>query len=150
MDLKSNIEAFIKLKNIAMVGVSSRGNRFSNAVFRELKDKGYNLLPVNPRASKIGEEQCYPDLAAITGRVEGVLCFTPKESTLEIIRQGRELGINHFWIQQGAESEEVEKFCREQQLDAVVGRCIMMFAPPVKSVHKFHRSIWRLFGLIPK
>jgi hypothetical protein len=39
-------------------------------------------------------------------------------------------GIHHVWLQQGAESPEVLKACRDAGIDAVSGECVLMFARP--------------------
>jgi hypothetical protein len=35
-------------------------------------------------------------------------------------------------------------------LDIISKQCILMWAEPVKSIHKFHRNLKKLFGLLPK
>ncbi|MDE3168636.1 MAG: CoA-binding protein, partial [Acidobacteriota bacterium] len=41
-------------------------------VNKELKAKGYRVLPVNPAAESIGGEKCYASLAALPEKVGGV------------------------------------------------------------------------------
>jgi hypothetical protein len=40
--------------------------------------------------------------------------------------------------------------CEQLGLDVVHGQCILMFAEPVASLHKFHRWIWKIVGKIPQ
>ncbi len=150
MNTSQDVQEFIAEKTLAMVGLSRDPKAFSAAAFRELTQRGYRLLPVNPRAESIAGVRCYPDLASVPEKVGGVLVFTPRAQTAAVVREAAGLGIRRLWIQQGAESPEALAYCREKDLPAVSGQCIMMFAEPVGSLHGIHRWFARLFGTLPK
>ena len=40
--------------------------------------------------------------------------------------------------------------CREKGLQPVSGKCIMMFADPVGSIHGVHRWFAKVFGTLPR
>ena len=67
-----------------------------------------------------------------------------------MVREVAEAGIKHLWIQQGAESDAAIEYCREHEINVVHGECILMFAEPVGSIHRFHRWLWGVFGKLPK
>ena len=46
--------------------------------------------------------------------------------------------------------EATEDHCEDGGLEVVHGHCILMFAEPTASFHKFHRWVWGLLGKIPK
>ena len=48
MVTKKQIEEFIAAEPIAMAGVSRNPRKFGFTAFRELKEKGMNIIPVNP------------------------------------------------------------------------------------------------------
>ena len=48
-----HIQDFIASEPIAMAGVSRDPKKFGFAAFRELKEKGMNIIPVNPYATEI-------------------------------------------------------------------------------------------------
>ncbi|MCK7534857.1 MAG: CoA-binding protein [Marinilabiliales bacterium] len=56
------IEEFIASEPIAMVGVSRNPKKFGFTAFRELKEKGMNIIPVNPHAEEIHGVKVYPDI----------------------------------------------------------------------------------------
>lgn len=68
----------------------------------------------------------------------------------KIVREANKLGIKAVWFQQGSSSDEAVKFCEENNISFVKDECILMFAEPVKSVHKFHRWLWKILGKLPK
>jgi predicted CoA-binding protein len=150
MNGKTDINAFFSGKTFALAGISRSGQSMSNAVFRELAARGFRILPVNPNAASIGGATCYPSLAALPEKPDGVIVFTPKAQTAQIVREASDCGIRRVWIQQGAQTPEAIALCGEKKLEAVWGRCILMFAEPVGSMHAFHRTIARIFGRLPK
>ena len=150
MNTRRDIEGFVAQKTLAIVGMSRAPQSFSANAAKELKAKGYRILPVNPNAAEIQGEKCYPSLAALPEKVGGVLFLTPPAATEKALREAVEAGLAHFWIQQGADSPEAIHFCKEKNLSAVTGHCILMFAEPVGYFHKIHRFFKGLFGGLPK
>ncbi len=49
MTSKNTVEEFLSQKKLAVVGVSHTGKKFSNIVYKELKSKGFQVFPVNPK-----------------------------------------------------------------------------------------------------
>ncbi len=76
-------------KRIAVAGVSRSSSQAANAVFRKLRDSGYEAIPINPRASEVEGERCYSDLASVPGSVDGVVVATHPDVAIELVRQMR-------------------------------------------------------------
>jgi uncharacterized protein len=150
LNTKKEIQDFLSQKTIAMAGLSRNEKAMSSAVNKELKAKGYRVLPVNPAAESIGGEKCYPSLAALPEKVGGVVVFTSPAETEKVVRDAAAQGINRVWLQQGAQSEAAVAFCLQQGMQVVSGKCIMMFAEPVSSFHGVHRWFAGVFGQLPK
>jgi predicted CoA-binding protein len=62
-------------RTIAMVGLSPNPTRPSNIVASYLKENGYKVIPVNPRAGEILGEISYPNLSSIPQQVDVVDIF---------------------------------------------------------------------------
>jgi hypothetical protein len=150
MVTKENIEKFLALKKLAVIGVSRSGKKFGNTVLAELQKKGYVVAGVNPKAGEINGEPIYPNLAAIPEKPDGVVFVVPPPVTEKVLAEVNNLGIRHVWMQQGAESDAAIDYCRQHDINAVYKQCVMMHATPVESFHKFHRFINQLFGKLPK
>lgn len=144
------IQDFTSHKTLAMVGLSRDEKAFSASILKELTSKGYRLLAVNPNATTIGDHPCYPSLAALPEKVDGALIITPPGQTERVVREAADQGIKRVWIQQGANTPAAEKLCRDRGLSTVSGKCIMMFAQPVTSIHSMHRWFAGVFGRIPR
>ena len=144
------IDSFLQEKSIAVVGVSRSGTKMGNAIYRELKAKGLSIYQVNPYTDKIGDDPCYATLRLLPEKVGGVIISVKPAHAIEVVREAKEAGIDKIWMQQGSQSPEALDFCAENGMQAVSKRCIMMFAEPVESIHKFHRFFAKLFGAYPR
>jgi uncharacterized protein len=150
VNTKQDIQDFLSQKTIAMAGLSRNEKSFSASVNKSLKAKGYRVLPVNPAAESIGGEKCYASLAALPEKVGGVLVLTQPAESEKVVRDASAQGITRVWMQQGAESEAAVSFCLQNGMQVVSGKCIMMFAEPVGTLHGMHRWFAGVFGQLPK
>jgi predicted CoA-binding protein len=146
--LKQIIE-FIDNQPIAMVGVSRNPKKFGYAAFKELKEKGMKIIPVNPVAEEILGEKSYSSVRMLPPEVQSIIVFTKKDQTASVIREAKEKGIKQIWIQQMADSKEAIDELKDSGINYIRGECILMHYKP-HSIHKFHRSLKKLFGLFPK
>ena len=140
------IDNFINSKRIAVVGMSRTGNKFGNMVGKELKSKGFTIYPIHPDVQQIDGMACYPDLKSLEGIVDGVWISVSPRKVPAILEDAAKIGLKNIWLQQGAWSKEVQQSIDQLGLPVVSKKCILMYAPPVHSVHKFHRTIKGIFG----
>lgn len=150
MTTKTAVADFVAQRTLALVGVSRHGKKFGNMALRALKAKGYRVFPVHPQADQIEGEPCYSSLSALPEPVEGVLIVVPPEETEKVVRDAAAAGIRRVWMQQGAESQAAIRFCEEHGISVVQRECILMFAQPVVSFHRFHRWVWKALGKLPQ
>jgi len=145
----NQIESFIASEPVAVVGVSRNPKKFGYTAFKELKEKGLKVIPVNPSATEILGTKSYPDVTSLPSEVGGVIILTKKEETARIVRDARAKGIKNIWIQQYSDSKEAIKELEGSDINYITGECILMFYKP-HSIHKFHRAILKFFGKYPK
>ena len=78
MDFKS----FLDKKNvIAIVGASDNRDKYGNIIFRDLRDAGYKVIPVNPNADIVEGEKCYHSLSEIPIKIDVVDTVVPPHIT---------------------------------------------------------------------
>lgn len=150
MASKAAVEDFMAQRSLAIVGVSRSGRKFGNMALKTLREKGYQVWPIHRHAETLEGEHCFPDLKSLPQPVQGVVISVPPAETEQVVREAAAAGIRRVWMQQGAESEAALRFCQENGLSAVHGECILMFAQPVHSVHRFHHWLWRVLGKLPQ
>src|SRR5580765_6179196 len=74
--LPDRVAAFLRGRRFAVAGVSRQPSQPANAVFRRLKSAGYEVFPINPRATQVEGTTSYPDVAAIPGQLDGIVIAT--------------------------------------------------------------------------
>ena len=125
-------DAIVKhyLKNskvIAVVGLSDREETTSNRVSKEMQERGYRIIPVNPRAagSQIFGETVYASLKDIPFPVAIVDVYRRSEFLPDVALDFLQSDAKIFWAQLGLESEEAEQILRTAGRDDIVmDRCI--------------------------
>jgi len=147
---KKSIEKFLEARKMAIAGVSRNPKKFGVTVYKELKAKGYIVFPVNPNADLIEGEACFHSVSALPLDVRNLLVITPRDQTIQVVKEALAKGIDNIWIQQMSETKEVLDYLKEKDVNLVYKECIMMWSEPVKSIHKFHRWILKFFGKLPK
>ncbi len=148
-----DVEDFLALERIAMVGVSRDPKDFSRHLFREMCDRRYDMVPVNRVAKEIEGRESFQCLQSVRPAVEGVLIMTPAYETIQVVRDCAEAGINRVWIYRaggtGAVSEEALAFCREHDIGAVEGHCPFMFFQSTGFVHRAHGFFLKIVRRYP-
>jgi uncharacterized protein len=144
--MDQNIQDFINGKRIAVVGASRDSKKFGNSAYKELKQRGYQVFAVNPATTEIDGDPCYPNLTALKDKVDGVLLTVPPAKGMEVLREAAQVGMHNVWIQQQGDSPEELALARQLGLNVVSGKCILMYATPVRSFHKWHRGFNKLVG----
>lgn len=121
------IREFLNRKNvIAVVGASRDPDKYGHRVYRDLKEAGYKVYPVNPNAPEILGDKCYPSLESLPVKPDVVNLVVPPEVTERIVETCKKLGIMKVWMQPGSESEKAIRFCNENGIDVAHGVCIMI------------------------
>lgn len=121
------VRAFLDRRNLfAVVGASAAPEKYGYKVYRDLKEAGFLVYPVNPHLNELMGEECYPSLRELPRRPDVVVTVVPPGVTEEVVRECAELGIKRVWMQPGSESEEAIAFCRERGIEVVHGACLMV------------------------
>lgn len=146
---------FLTNRRVAVTGVSrTPGEHAANAVYRRLRDRGYEVFAVNPNAAEVEGEPAYPDLASIPGGVEAVVIGTAPERARATVEECVELGIGHVWFHRGPGAGSVDpeaaQLGRERGLAVIEGGCPCMFGPTSDVGHRIMRPLLQLTGNVPR
>jgi len=121
------IKKFLNKRNIfAVVGASRNSEKYGYKVYKDLKEAGYKVYPINPNTDKILGDKCYPNLGDLPTKPDVVDVVVPPKITEEIVKTCKRLGITRVWMQPGSESETAIKFCHENRIEVVHGVCVMI------------------------
>ncbi|MDI6810744.1 MAG: CoA-binding protein [archaeon] len=124
---ESLIKEFLKKDNVfAVIGVSSDPAKYGYQVYKDLKEAGYTVYPVNPHIDEILGERCYHSLSDLPEKPDVVDIVVPPAVTEKIVEECKGLGIERIWMQPGSESEKVIEFCRRNKIKVVHDMCVMV------------------------
>jgi predicted CoA-binding protein len=149
MNTLKQINQFLDNQPIAMVGVSRNPKKFGYAAFKELKEKGMKIIPVNPVADEIMGEKSYRNVSTLPEDVRGIIVMTKKNQTASVVKEAVAKGIKEIWIQQMADSKEALSELKGSDINYITGECILMHYKP-HSIHKFHGKLKKFFRMFPK
>ena len=147
------IQNFLAQKRIAFVGVSRDPKDFSASLFQEFAKRGYDVVPVNPKASEVLGKQSFARVQDIKPNVDAALLMTTPEVTEAVVRDCAEAGVRHVWMYRatgsGAVSPKAVEFCQQLGISVIPGECPFMFFPH-NGFHAIHGFIRRITGSYPK
>jgi len=155
LPIKDAATEFLGHTRIAVTGVSrTPRSHGSNAVYKRLRERGYEVFAVNPNAEEVEGDPAFRDLRTIPGGVEAVVIGTRPEIAEQTMRECAELGIEHVWMHRGPGRGSVSKtaaaYGRERGIAVIDGGCPCMFDPTADSGHKAMRLLFTLTGNVPK
>jgi hypothetical protein len=152
--MQEAVTDFLAQKRIAVIGVSRSDDLPANAIYKKLREQGYTVFAVNPNATTVEGDPCYPNLAAIPDGADAVMAASTPAVTEQVMRDCVELGITRIWIHQsidgGSFSQEAFDYGQAQGLQIIPGACPMMYCEPVDFAHRCLRWFLGVTGKLPK
>ncbi|MDH5511879.1 MAG: CoA-binding protein [Gammaproteobacteria bacterium] len=127
----------LRVRTIAVVGLSPRKNRPSHGVAAHLQRFGYRIIPVRPAVDSVLGEKAYASLAAVPDRVDLVDVFRAPEFVGPIVEECIALGVPAIWLQEGVINVPAAQRARQAGMVVVMDRCV-------------YREYLRLFGPVPR
>jgi hypothetical protein len=110
---------------LAVVGISDKPERPSYGVASYLQARGYRIVPVNPRISRVLGEDAYPDLVSIPFPIEIVDIFRRSEEIPAIVDAAIEKGARAVWMQEGIINASAAERAEAAGLDVIMDLCML-------------------------
>ena len=119
----------MKQKNvrIALVGASNDPHKFGNRIYLDLRSKGYDVVPVNPKDKLIEGDWAYTSIGIMEELPDIVNFVVPPPIAMKVAQEAVELGIEYLWFQPGSESSELETWLKDRNgIKYLINSCIMV------------------------
>ncbi|HII83184.1 MAG TPA: CoA-binding protein [Ferroplasma sp.] len=116
-------EILKKYKDIAVVGISDKPDRYSYQVANYLMNNGFNIIPVNPMLKEWQGKKVYSDIKSIEGNIDVVDIFRRPEFIEDIVMDSRGKA-KVIWMQEGIINEAAKKLAVEMGIEVVMDRCM--------------------------
>lgn len=113
---------------IAVVGATDAPGKYGGIIYRDLKRKGYRVVPVNPAREIVDGDPVYTSILDIEEPPDIINVVVPPIRTMRILEQAAQLPGAAVWIQPGAADAEVRARAEELGLPTLIDACIMVEA----------------------
>jgi predicted CoA-binding protein len=118
-------------RTIAVVGLSPQWHRPSFFAAKYMQGHGYRVIPINPGATEILGERCYPSvtaaaaaLAAQGQQIDMVDCFRKTGDIGPLADEAIAIGARCLWQQIGVVNEAAAAKALAAGLATVMDRCV--------------------------
>ena len=119
------MKEILKLRNVAVVGMSRDPAKPAHFVPKYLKEHGYHIIPVNPSAQEILGIKCYKSLLDANEPIDIVDVFRPSKDVPAVVEQAIKKKPKAIWLQEGIHNQGAEEEAAKRGLDVVWNRCMM-------------------------
>src|SRR5262245_30322372 len=118
--MPSPIEALLKPRAIALVGVSAKGGAGAN-ILRSGERFGFVVptWPVNPNATEIGGQRCYASLRELPQTPDCVVVAVPAGAVLDVVGEAAALGVRGVYVVSEGFADAANDEGRERQAKLV-------------------------------
>jgi len=116
----------IQEKEIAVVGVSEREEKYGYKIFRDLIKHNFNVKGVNPRDGTILGRKIYKTLRDLESVPDLVITVVPHQVTERVVEDCKKMGVREIWMQPGSESEAAIKNAEDFGISVTHNACFMV------------------------
>jgi uncharacterized protein len=117
-------EIYEQARTIAVVGASTSPGKPAHDIPAYLAGQGYDVIPVNPMADEVLDEEAADELSDLDGPIDIVDVFRPADEAPGIAREAVEIGARVLWLQTGIVSEEARRTAEDAGLTVVMDTCL--------------------------
>ena len=140
----AQIGDFLASRRIVIAGVSRSPSHFTRLVFREFRNRGYDVVPVHPVAAEIEGVPCVSRIADVSPPAEAALILTPPAAAEPLAADCAQSGIRKIWIYRRLPRPA------EEGTGVIAGECPLMYLSNAGVIHRFHGFCRKLIGSYPK
>ena len=112
---------------IALIGASNDKQKYGNKIYCDLRNKGYNVTPINPKEETIEGDKAYNTIEEMPKLPDIANFVVPPPIAIKIAQNISKLGVKHLWFQPGSESNELETWLKnEDGIEYLINDSIMV------------------------
>jgi uncharacterized protein len=129
-------ELLVRVRTIAMIGLSPRPNRPSHRVALQMQRFGYRIIPVRPAVDSVLGEKAYATLDGVPDKIDLVDVFRAPEYVDKIVEECLTLTLPAIWLQLDVVNIPAALRARAAGMQVVMNRCV-------------YQDYLRFFGPVP-
>jgi uncharacterized protein len=126
MEMAERIEHAVSARVWAVVGASNDRAKFGNRIYRDLRAAGYTVYAVHPTEETVEGDAAYASIAELPETPTVVDVVVPSRVGQSVAKDAAAAGVRYFWLQPGAESDELITNAEELGLEVIHHACAMV------------------------
>ncbi|MFH1207836.1 MAG: CoA-binding protein [Patescibacteria group bacterium] len=108
------------MKTIAIIGASNNPDKFGNKAVRAYQKQGWTIYPINPKEVMIGGLRAYQSVLDAPLPIDRISLYVPSDVGLAIINDIAQVHPKEFFINPGAESDELIAQAKKLGLEPIL------------------------------
>jgi len=140
--MEPGVQEFLAARRIAMVGFSRNPKDFSRMLDAQLRERGYDVVPVHPEAAELDGRRVFPRVSAIEPPVDAAIVGGPPSLAETVARDCLDAGVRRIWFHRGggkgSASPQALDLCRARGVTPIQDLCPMMVLPGASWPHRLH------------
>jgi predicted CoA-binding protein len=112
-------------KTVAIIGASADRSKFGNKSVRAHVKQGWEVYPVNPKGGEVEGLKVYTSVRDIPVKLDRVSLYLPPAAALKLLPEIAAVQPGEFFVNPGAESEELIDQARNLGLDPILACSIV-------------------------
>jgi predicted CoA-binding protein len=117
-------ELLVRVRTIAIIGLSPRPNRPSHRVALHMQHFGYRIVPIRPAVDSVLGEKAYATLEGVPDKIDLVDVFRAPEYVDKIVDECLTLKLPAIWLQLDVVNIPAALRARAAGMQVVMNRCI--------------------------
>ena len=105
---------------VAVIGASSDRHKYGNKAVRALRDKGYTVIPINPKEPEVEGEKSYGSVLDVPVSINLATFYVAPAVGLKILDDVVTKGIPEVWFNPGADGPQVVERAKALGLKTVI------------------------------
>jgi hypothetical protein len=110
---------------VAVIGASSDRQKYGNKALRALRDRGYTVIPINPKEPEVEGEKSYASVLEVPVPIDMATFYVAPAVGLRILDDVVKKGIPEVWLNPGADGPQVVERAQALGLKTVVACTIL-------------------------
>lgn len=111
---------------IAIVGATDAPGKYGGIIYRDLKAKGYRVVPVNPTRPTVDGDPTVATVGDLAEPPDIVNVVVPPRRTMRVLEDVARMDDVAVWIQPGAADDAVRARVEELGVPVLIDACIMV------------------------
>jgi len=111
---------------VAILGASTDRSKFGNKSVRAHLQQGYDVYPVNPKATEVEGLRAYPTLADVpVPHLNRISVYLPSVVGMQMLDEIQRKGADEVWFNPGSESPELVAKAEQLGLNVILACSII-------------------------